>query len=183
MSQKEETSNSNQETIELDPDDVTNPEGENEEEGTEEQDPDESESQEDVEDSEGKEDSDDEGEYEIVLEGDDGLSEKELKTQKFHNRMNERKAETLKAKESEAKVSAELETKNRELDLMRQLLDKQGSGVPQGPPNPDNYDGGSYDPRYIEDINTYHAQKAALDANKRILQASYWTTLAVRILT
>lgn len=172
--QQQEASNSNQGTIEADPDDVANPDEQNEEEeGQEDElDSNDSEAGEDEEDSHDQEDSDDEGEYEIVLEGDEGLSDKEQKTQKFHNRMNERKAETLKAQESEAKVSAELEAKDRELALYKQMLEKQtGGGVPQGPPNPDNYDGGSYDPKYIQDINTFHANKAAVDANQRILQA------------
>jgi len=172
MAKKNESSNSNQETLELDPDDVTNPDEENEEEESQETMDSETEDPgEEEEDSEDSEDSGDEGEYEIVLEGDEGLSDKELKTQKFHNRMNERNAETLKAKESEAKANAELEAKNKELDLYKNLLEQKGQGVKSGPPNPDNYDGGSYDPAYIKDINTFHANQAAIDANKRILQA------------
>lgn len=172
MAKKNESSNSNQETLELDPDDVTNPDEEKEEEESqEEKDSDESDPNAEEEDSEDKEESDDEGEYEIVLEGDEGLSDKELKTQKFHARMNERKAETLKAKESEAKANAELDAKDRELQLVKQLLEQKGQGVKSGPPNPDDYDGGSYDPKYIQDINTFHANQAAFDANKRILQA------------
>lgn len=173
MAKKNDSSNSNQETIELDPDDVTNPDEDNEdEESQEEQDSESPDPDAEDEDSEGQEDSDDEGEYEIVLEGDDELSDKEQKTQKFHTRMNERKAETLKAKESEAKVNAELEAKNEENNLLRQLLEQKGHGVKSGPPNPDDpaYEGGTYDPKYIQDLTAYHAGQATLQANETLLR-------------
>lgn len=174
MSKKTEgkESQSNQGTIDLDPKDVKNPDEENDEELSQEDNEDNDESDPNAEeDDSDEEDSDDEGEYEIVLEGDSGLSDKEIKTQKFHDRMNERNAETLKAKESEAKVNAELEAKNRENDLLKQLLDKQGKGVPTGPPIPDNYDQGAYDPKYIEDINVFHANQATLQATRKIMEA------------
>ena len=173
MAKKNESSNSNQETLELDPDDVTNPDEENEEEESQEEMDSETEDPgEEEEDSEDSEDSGDEGEYEIVLEGDEGLSDKELKTTKFHNRMNEKKAETLKAKESEAKANVELEAKNKELELYKQLLEQKGQGVKSGPPNPDDpiYDGGSYDPKYIQDLTAFHANQATLRANESLLR-------------
>lgn len=174
MSKKTVKPELNQQTMELDPDDVTNPDEENEDEESneEEMDAEDSDSGEEEEDSGKEEDSDDEGEYEIVLEDDAGLSDKERKTQKFHNRMNERKAEASKAKESEAKANAELDAKNKELELYKQLLDgRKGNDVKQGPPNPDSYDGGAYDPAYIEDINTFHANQAAIQATNKIMGA------------
>jgi hypothetical protein len=174
MAKKNESSNSQDGVIELDPKDVNNPEGENEEEEIlEDEDSENLDPGAEDEDSEDQEDSDGEGEYEIVLEGDDGLSDKELKTQKFHNRMNERKTETLKAKESEDKANAELISKNEENKLLRQLLEEKGHGVKSGPPNPDDpqYEGGTYDPKYIEDLNAFHANQATRNATENLLRA------------
>jgi hypothetical protein len=175
MSKKNEgnESNSSQETIEMDPNDVENPDEENDEELSPEDNEDNDDSDPNAEeDDSDEEDSDDEGEYEIVLEGDSGLSDKELKTQKFHDRMNERNKQTSMAKESEGKANAELDAKNKENLLLRQLLDKQqGNDAPSGPPNPDNYDGGAFDNKYIADITAFHANQANINATKNIMVA------------
>lgn len=124
-------------------------------------------------DADSEEDSDDGGEFEVVLEDDADLSDKQIKTQKYHDRMNERKAEAEKAKESEADAARQLGDIQKENAYLKQLLQQSQQGIANSPPDPENrekYPDGTYDSKYIADLNEYHANRATLKAQETLLK-------------
>lgn len=106
---------------------------------------------------------------EVVLESSEETSEKEPR-KNFGKRIQKMNEKIEVAEQNEQKANSELKTaKDRIAQLEDQTriqnlaLDKKDNGNdPNGPPDPDKFDGGEYDPEYRKQSNAY--QDARQDA-------------------
>ena len=107
---------------------------------------------------------DDEQEVEIVLEGDDGSQPKHKTPFGFKKRIDKLNAKLDTAEEVKTQAQKELEIAQERNRLLQIALDQKGQ-KPELPklPNPNDFDGDTDDPRYIEAVHQYH-QKIVADA-------------------
>jgi len=116
---------------------------------------------------------------EVVLESTEEASEKQPR-KNFGKRIQKMNEKVDVAEQGEQKANEELEKqKARNADLEDQvkiqrlaLEKKDNSKDPNGPPDPENFDAGEYDPEFRKQLNAYHdaRQDARMDErfNKKV---------------
>ena len=113
-------------------------------------------------------------EVDIILEGDETQPQSDdVPKRSFLKRINKLNGKVDKAKgeaEAERKRAADLEEENR---ILRMTLDSQSGSreEPTKQPDPNDFDGGAYDPEYIQKSTAY-AQEQAIAAARTELAES-----------
>ncbi len=93
-------------------------------------------------------------EVEIVLKGDSG-SQPDPKHSGIRKRINKLNAKVNAAQEGEGQATAELETERQKNKLLQLALDQQNE-PPAGPPDPNDFDDGAKDTKYVEALEAHN---------------------------
>lgn len=117
-------------------------------------------------------------EVEIVLDGDTQPKEAPRGFLKRINKLNGKVADA-KAQTSEVQEKSNLQAE--EIKVLRMALEQGQNASNQQPlemPNPDDFDGGTYDPDYTAKVNEYTGKKIQAEVQKGVAEATKQTNVS-----